>query len=100
MSTQAERRWKKLVENLEKDYQKALQVRAFLLSEREIVLGLLEKSLSGSDRERLDNLRIRIQEKNRQLQLVETELKEIASRLREAEERLQQAEASGDRDAE
>ena len=98
MSTPAEKQWEKQVEGLERDYQKALQVRAFLLSEREIVLGLLEKSLSGSDRERVDNLRTRIHEKNRQLQLVETELEEIASRLREAEERLQQAQASGDKD--
>jgi len=100
MSTRSGQQWKKQVEGLEKDYQKALQVRAFLLSEREIVLGLLEKSLSGGDRERLDNLRTRIHEKNRQLKLVETELKVIDSRLREAEERLQQAEASDDRDAE
>jgi|GEM_PF-2155131 len=95
MTTRAEEQWKKQVAGLERDYQKALQVRAFLLSEREIVLGLMEKSLSGGDRERVDNLRTRIHEKNRQLQLVETELKDIASRLREAEERLQQAEASG-----
>jgi hypothetical protein len=94
MSTRAQEQWRKQVEGLERDHQKALQVRAFLLSEREIVLGLLEKSLSGSDRERRDNLRTRIHEKNRQLQLVETELKDIASRLREAKDRLQQAETS------
>jgi hypothetical protein len=100
MSTRAVQRRKKQVEDLERDYQKALQVRAFLLSEREIVLGLLEKSLSHNDGERWDNLRTRIQEKNRQLQLVETELKDIASRLRAAQERLQQAQASGDSAAE
>jgi len=92
MSKRAQKQWEKQVERLTKERQKALQVRAFLLSERDIVLGLLEKSLSGNDRERLDNLRTRIREKNRQLQLVETELKAIAVRLKEAEERLQDAE--------
>jgi hypothetical protein len=100
MSTRAIQRGRKQIEDLERDHQKTLQVRAFLLSEREIVLGLLEKSLSGGDGERSANLRTRIQEKNRQLQLIETELKDIASRLRAAQERLQQAEASGDRAAE
>ena len=94
MATKAQERWRKQVETLDRDHQKALQVRAFLLSEREIVLRLLEKSLSGGDQERLDNLRVRIHEKNRQLQLVEAELKDIASRLREAEEHLQRAETS------
>jgi hypothetical protein len=97
MGTRAQKQWSKQIEHLERDYQKALQVRAFLLSEREIVLGLLEKSLSGGDRERVDNLRIRIHEKNRQLQLVEAELKEITARLREARERLQRAGASDEK---
>jgi hypothetical protein len=66
-------------------------VRAFLLSEREIVLKLLERSMSAGDRERLDNLRTRIHEKNRQLRLIETEIKDISDRLSQAGERLQQA---------
>jgi hypothetical protein len=91
MGTHAEEQWKKKVEDLEKDHQKALQVRAFLLSEREIVLKLLERSMSAGDRERLDNLRTRIHEKNRQLRLIETEIKDISDRLSQAGERLQQA---------
>ncbi len=91
MSKRAQEEREKQVESLNKEYQKTLQVRAFLLSERDIVLSLLEKSLSGSDRERLDNLRIRIREKNRQLQMVETELETITARLKEAEKRLQNA---------
>jgi hypothetical protein len=67
-------------------------VRTFLLSERNIVLGLLEKSLPGGDRERLDNLRTRIHEKDRQLQLVVLELQDIASPLKEAEQHCQEAE--------
>jgi chromosome segregation ATPase len=68
-----------------------LQVRAFLLSERDIVLGLMEKSLGGGDQDRLDNLRVRIHEKERQLRLVEEELKEITTRLDEVNKRLQES---------
>jgi hypothetical protein len=94
MSERAQKQWEKQVEILKREYQKALQVRAFLLSERQIVLRLLERSIPGGDRERLDNLRTRVHEKDRQLRLVEAELKDIASRLKEAERRLQDAGAS------
>jgi hypothetical protein len=91
MSEKARNEWKKQMENLKKERQKALQVRAFLVSEREIVLRLLEKSMPGGDTERLNNLRTRVHEKDRQLQLVERELKELSARLKETEERFHSA---------
>jgi hypothetical protein len=93
MGTKARNERQKQLESINIEQQKALQVRAFLVSEREIVLGLLEKSLPRGDHERLDNLRVRLHEKERQLQLVEQELKEISSRLEEAQRRLREAPA-------
>jgi len=91
MSEKARNEWKKQMENLKKERQKALQVRAFLVSEREIVLRLLEKSMPGGDTERLNNLRTRVHEKDHQLQLVERELKELSARIKETEERFYSA---------
>jgi len=79
------------VKSLQARYEKTLQVREFLFSEREIVIGLLEKSMRGQDRERIKNLRTRIQEKDRQLHLVEEELRDIRAQLEEAERRLRDA---------
>jgi DNA repair exonuclease SbcCD ATPase subunit len=79
------------VKSLQARYEKTLQVREFLSSEREIVIGLLEKSMRGQDRERINNLRTRIQEKDRQLHLVEEELRDIQAQLAEAERRLRDA---------
>ena len=76
------------VKSLKARYEKALQVREFLSSEREIVIGLLEKSLRGQNRERVENLRTRVQEKDRQLHLVAEELRDIRAQLAEAERRL------------
>ena len=83
----------KQIQDLQARHKKALQVREFLVSERDIVLGLLEKSLRGQDRERMDNLRTRIHEKDRQLHLVDEELKEIQTQLAEAERRLRDAQS-------
>lgn len=85
----------KQVQNLKAQYEKALRLRDFLLSERKIVIGLLERSLRGQDRERVDNLRTRVQEKERQLHIVKDELREIQAQLREAERRLQRARRGG-----
>ncbi len=84
----ATHRRQKQMQDLKARHEKALRVREFLVSERDIVLGLLEKSLRGQDRERMDNLRMRIHEKDRQLHLVDEELKEIQTQLAEAKRRL------------
>jgi hypothetical protein len=76
------------VKSLKARYEKALQVREFLFSEKEIVIGLLEKSMGGQNKERVENLRTRVQEKDRQLHLVEEELRDIRAQLAEAERRL------------
>jgi hypothetical protein len=98
MSDKAVREREKQVENLRSRQQKAMQVREFLISEKEIVVGLLEKALKGQDQERIDNLRTRVQEKDRQFQLVEEELKEIDALLAEAGSRLRESrmETEGD----
>jgi hypothetical protein len=88
----------KQVESLKAQYEKTLQVQEFLFSEREIVLGLLEKSLRGQDRERVNNLRTRVQEKDRQLHLVEEELRDIRAQLAEAERRLRGAQTGDARE--
>jgi len=88
----------KRVQSLKARHEKTLQVREFLISEREIVIGLLERSLRGQDRERVDNLRTRVQEKDRQLHLVEEELKEIQTQLAEAERCLRETQASGSKE--
>jgi hypothetical protein len=98
MSTKARDERERQLENLDRERQKALQVRAFLISEREIVLGLLEKSLPRGDHERLDNLRVRLHEKERQLQLVEQELNEISSRQEAAQRRLREVPSEEDPD--
>jgi hypothetical protein len=95
MSDKAVDERQKQVQSLKALYEKALRLREFLLSEREIVIDLLKKSLGGQDRERIDNLRTRIQEKERQLHLVAEELEEIQVQLAEAERRLQDAQARG-----
>ena len=91
MSDRAAKEREKQVENLRFRQEKALRVREFLVSEKEIVVGLLEKSLKGQDAERVDNLRTRVHEKDRQLQLVEEELKEIDALLAKAESRLRES---------
>ena len=91
MSDRAAKEREKQVENLRFRQEKALRVREFLVSEKEIVVGLLEKSLRGQDEERVDNLRTRVHEKDRQLQLVEEELKEIDALLAKAESRLRES---------
>jgi len=90
MSDRAAKEREKQVESLRLRQEKALRVREFLISEKEIVVGLLEKSLKGQDEERVDNLRARVHEKDRQFQLVEEELKEIDALLAEAESRLRE----------
>lgn len=95
MPEKAVRERQKQVQSLRVLHEKALRLREFLLSEREIVIGLLKKSLDGQDKERIENLRVRIQEKERQLHLVEDEVKKIQDQLAEAERRLQNAQARG-----
>jgi len=91
MSDRAAKEREKQVESLRLRQEKALRVREFLISEKEIVVRLLEKSLKGQDEERVDNLRARVHEKDRQFQLVEEELKEIDALLAEAESRLRES---------
>lgn len=88
MPQKAARERQKKVKNLKLRQEKVLKLRDFLISEREIVIGLLEKSLGGQNGDRIDNLRRRIHEKDRQLHLVEEELKEIQAQLAEAESHL------------
>jgi len=95
MPDKAVRERMKKVQSLKILHEKALSLREFLLSEKEIVVGLLQKSLRGQDGERVDNLRTRVQEKDRQLHLIEEELREIQVQLAEAESRLQQAQSAG-----
>jgi hypothetical protein len=91
MIDKAARERQKRVQSLKVQQEKTLKVRDFLFSEREIVIRLLEKALGGQDRERVNNLRIRIQEKDRQLHLTKEELKEIKAKLVEAESRFREA---------
>ena len=90
MIDKAARERQKRVQSLKAQQEKTLKVRDFIFSERKIVIGLLEKSLGGQDRERVNNLRTRIQEKDRQLYLIEEELKEIKAKLVEAESRFRE----------
>jgi hypothetical protein len=100
MPSKAVRERQKQVQSFKVLYEKALQLREFLLSEREIVIELLKKSLDTQDKERIDNLRTRIQEKERQLHLVEDELEKIRIQLAGAERRLQNARARGAKEKE
>jgi len=97
MSEKAVRERQKKVNSLKVRQEKVLKLREFLISEKEIVIGLLEKSLGGQNGDRIDNLRRRIHEKERQLHLVEEELKEIQARLAEAESHLKDTWAGGSR---
>ena len=89
MSDKAAAERRKQLESLQEQYHRTLQVRDFLVAERDIVLGLLQRS---KDWERLDNLRVRVQEKDRQLKLVTQELQDITERLVDAKQRLREAE--------
>lgn len=89
MSDKAAAERRKQLESLQEQYHRTLQVRDFLVAERDIVLGLLQRS---KDWERLDNLRVRVQEKDRQLKLVTQELQDITKQLAEAQQRLREVE--------
>lgn len=95
MTDKAVNERQKQVQNLKARLEKTMKVREFLTSEREIVMGLLEKSLGGQDLERVSILRNRIQEKERQLYLVEEELREILAQLAEKERRLRESQKGG-----